>query len=178
MKCCHCKKNLKTINVKIYITILAYIFKKEKTSRIIEGTFPNTQNYCIKCAKLLNEKITGTTNTIEEATILNIEYSYQLMNVYSLDVEPIDALLTAEEGVETPIYSIFQHNLAGCTQMCCDGSYWPNQYPQCPATGNSGICYYTYTYDYCIEGSFGTPPGCYECLSACLGQCLGGGTKV
>jgi hypothetical protein len=114
------------------------------------------------------------TNTIEEAIVLNIEYSYELMNVYSLNVEPIDALLTAEEGTETPIYSIFQHNLPSCDQYCCDGTYWPNQYPQCPSSGNSGYCSYTYTYDYCIDGSaYGTPPGCYQCFSACLGQCGG-----
>lgn len=106
------------------------------------------------------------TNTIEEATVLNIEYNYQLMNVYSLNVEPIDALLTAEEGVETPIYSIFQHNLPQCITVSC--GYWNNAYTyqQCIGNGFSGYCAQTQTYDYCVEG--GTPSGCYESLSACL----------
>ena len=116
------------------------------------------------------------TNTIEEATILNIEYSYELMNVHSLDVEPIDALLTAEEGVETPIYSIFQHNIGSCSQVCCGSWNGASSAFQCISTGFSGWCSITYTYDYCVQGS--VPYGCYGCLSACLGECVGGGAKA
>lgn len=106
------------------------------------------------------------TNTIEEATVLNIEYNYQLMNVYSLNVEPIDALLTAEEGVETPIYSIFQHNLPQCTTVSCGQYNNAYTYQQCIGNGFSGYCSGTQTYDYCVEG--GTPSGCWESVSACL----------
>ena len=110
------------------------------------------------------------TNTIEEATVLNIEYSYELMNVYSLNVEPIDALLTAEEGVETPIYSIFQHNFGQCQMVCCSNSWPVYQYQQCPSNG-SGWCYnvWPYTYDVCVDGSY--PGNCYACVSYCYGSC-------
>jgi hypothetical protein len=110
------------------------------------------------------------TNTIEEATVLNIEYSYELMNVYSLNVEPIDALLTAEEGVETPIYFIFQHNFAQCQMVCCSGSWPVVSYQQCPSNG-SGWCTsnWPHTYDICVDGSY--PGNCYACVSSCYGSC-------
>jgi hypothetical protein len=110
------------------------------------------------------------TNTIEEATVLNIEYSYELMNVYSLNVEPIDALLTAEEGVETPIYFIFQHNFAQCQMVCCSSSWPVVTYQQCPSNG-SGWCTsnWPHTYDICVDGSY--PGNCYACVSSCYGSC-------
>lgn len=110
------------------------------------------------------------TNTIEEATVLNIEYSYELMDVYSLNVEPIDALLTAEEGVETPIYAIFQHNLGNCQMVCCSSSWPVSTYQQCPSNG-SGWCYSAWpnTYDVCIDGGY--PGNCYACISQCYGSC-------
>jgi hypothetical protein len=110
------------------------------------------------------------TNTIEEATVLNIEYSYELMNVYSLNVEPIDALLTAEEGVETPIYSIFQHNFGQCQMVCCSASWPVVSYQQCPSNG-SGWCYNSWptTYDICVDGAY--PGNCYACISNCYGSC-------
>jgi hypothetical protein len=126
----------------------------------------------------LNDSIlvfNNQTNTIEEATVINIEYSYQLMNVYSLNVEPIDALLTAEEGVETPIYSIFQHNYGNCQMVCCSSSWPVYIYQQCPSNG-AGWCYNVWpaTYDTCVDGGY--PGNCYACISGCYGSC-GGATK-
>lgn len=120
----------------------------------------------------LNDSIllfNNQTNTIEEATVLNIEYSYELMYVYSLNVEPIDALLTAEEGVETPIYSIFQHNFGNCTRVCCSSSWPVVIYNQCPSNG--GWCYagWPATYDVCVDGGY--PGNCYACFSYCWGGC-------
>ena len=116
------------------------------------------------------------TNTIEEVGVTNIQYSYETINVYSVDVEPIDVFLTSEEGVENPIYAIYQHNPAGqCKMVCCSGSWPVNNYQQCATTGNSGWCW-TGTYDVCVVSSY--PYNCYECFSNCAGSCAGGGAKI
>ncbi len=114
------------------------------------------------------------TNGIEESTISNIEYSYETINIYSVDVEPLDYLLTAEEGVTTPTYAMFQHNPpASCQMVCCSSSYPVDTYQQCATTGNSGWCYNTWpaTYDVCTTGGY--PYNCYACVSACAGSCFG-----
>ena len=110
------------------------------------------------------------TNTIEEVGVTNIQYSYETMNIFSVDVEPIDVLLTSEEGVETPTYAIYQHNPAQqCTRVCCSSAYPVNTYQQCP--GNSGWCYqsWPYTYDTCVDGGY--PYNCNACVSSCYGSC-------
>jgi hypothetical protein len=113
------------------------------------------------------------TNAVEEAIITKIEYSYETINVYSVDVEPLDYLLTAEEGVESPVYAMFQHNPPpSCNQVCCTWSTnGANSSFQCAVTGYSGECW-TGTFDYCVES--GIPWGCYGCVSSCLGSCIGG----
>jgi len=110
------------------------------------------------------------TNTIEEVDVTNIRYSYETMNIFSVDVEPIDVMLTAEEGVESPIYAIYQHNPATqCTRVCCSSTWPVSNYQQCPSTG--GWCYNTWpsTYDVCVDGGY--PGNCYACLSGCFGSC-------
>ncbi len=116
------------------------------------------------------------TDTIQEVSVVNIEYSYEIINVYSVDVEPIDVILTSEEGVENPIYAIYQHNPAPqCKMVCCSGSWPVNNYQQCATTGTSGWCW-TGTYDVCVVSSY--PYNCYECFSNCAGSCAGGGPKA
>jgi hypothetical protein len=115
------------------------------------------------------------TNTIQEVIVTNAQYSYETINIYSVDVEPIDVILTSEEGVENPIYAIYQHNPApSCIMVCCSGSWPVNNYQQCATTGTSGWCW-TGTYDVCVIGSY--PYNCYECFSNCAGSCAGGGAK-
>jgi hypothetical protein len=117
------------------------------------------------------------TNSIEESVVSNIQYSYEKINVYSVDVEPLDYILTAEEGVTIPKYAVFQHNPpADCLMVCCNPSFNDAaNYFQC-ANDNSGYCGATNTSDYCIADGYGTPSGCYQCLSACITTC-GGATK-
>lgn len=118
------------------------------------------------------------TNAIEEVSIVNTEYSYETINIYDVGVEPIDVLLTSEEGVENPIYAIYQHNIfSSCQMVCCDSSYPVNTYQQCATTGNSGWCW-TGTYDVCISDNSMIPYNCYSCFSNCAGSCAGGGGKV
>jgi hypothetical protein len=113
------------------------------------------------------------TNSIQEVSVTNIEYSYETIDIFSVDVEPIDVLLTSEEGVESPIYAIYQHNPpADCNRVCCSNSWPVSTYQQCPS-GGSGWCYYwPYTYDVCVDGPY-YPGNCYGCLSACFGDNCG-----
>jgi hypothetical protein len=110
------------------------------------------------------------TNTIQEVDIVDIKHSYETINIFSVDVEPIDVLLTSEEEVESPIYAIYQHNPpASCTRVCCTSS-WPVQnFFQCP--DSSGWCYqsWPYTFDVCVDGGY--PGNCYACFSNCFGSC-------
>jgi hypothetical protein len=110
------------------------------------------------------------TNTIQEVNVTNIEYSYETINIFSVDVEPIDVLLTSEEGVESPIYAIYQHNPPPmCMRVCCSSSWPVYSYQQCPSSGG-GWCNYNWpsTYDVCVEGYY--PSNCYSCVSACFGD--------
>jgi hypothetical protein len=113
------------------------------------------------------------TNSLEESIILNIQYSYEKINVYSVDVEPLDYILTTEEGVTIPKYAIFQHNPPPpCQAVCCSGSSDINMYPQCPGL-DTGYCYSSYIYEWCLGDGFGMPYGCYGCVHSCA-QCGGG----
>jgi hypothetical protein len=119
------------------------------------------------------------TNIIEEVNVLDIKYSYESLNIYSVDVEPIDVILTSEEGVETPTYAIYQHNPPpSCKTVCCSSGYPVYTLPQCITSGGGGWCYNSWpaTYDACIEGAYGTPYNCYDCISACITGC--GGAKA
>jgi hypothetical protein len=114
------------------------------------------------------------TNSVEESIISNIQYSYEKINVYSVDVEPLDYILTTEEGVTIPKYAIFQHNPApsSCQAVCCAG--WSNiwSYPQCVGL-DTGYCYSSGTNEWCLENGYGMPSGCYGCVHACA-SCGGG----
>ena len=114
------------------------------------------------------------TNSIEESIVINIEYSYEKINVYSVDVEPLDYILTTEEGVTIPKYAIFQHNPAGpgCQEICCYSNSDVGNYPMCFGTGQGQYCGNTGTYDWCLEDGSGMPFNCYNCVSACV-ECGG-----
>jgi hypothetical protein len=113
------------------------------------------------------------TNSVEESIISNIQYSYEKINVYSVDVEPLDYILTTEEGVTIPKYAIFQHNPAplSCTAICCGAWNDANMVPQCVGL-DTGYCYNGY-YEYCMENGYGIPYGCNGCVHACA-SCGGG----
>jgi len=106
------------------------------------------------------------TNSIEESVVSNIQYSYEKINIYSVDVEPLDYILTAEEGVDIPKYAMFQHNPPGCNTVCCNYFNDAYNYFQCYNPG-SGYCNNSGSYDYCIDG-FSVPNGCYSCASSCI----------
>ena len=117
------------------------------------------------------------TNSIEESIISNIQYSYEKINVYSVDVEPLDYILTTEEDVTIPKYAIFQHNPPppGCIIICCSASNDAGSYTQCLASG-TGYCFQTGTYDFCINEGIGMPFNCFNCLSPCV-DCGGSSNK-
>jgi hypothetical protein len=106
------------------------------------------------------------TNLIENSVIVDIKYTIEKLVIYKVDVEEIDAFLTFEENVETPKYAILQHNINGCTAVCCSSSNNAYQYPQC-ITNGGGYCGGSYSYEYCIEDGYGIPSGCNACLHAC-----------
>jgi hypothetical protein len=106
------------------------------------------------------------TNSIEESIVINIQYSYEKINVYSVDVEPLDYILTTEEGVTIPKYAIFQHNpTPGCNSLCCAGSNDAGGYPQCFGT-STGYCFISSVYEFCLEDGY-LPFNCYGCVHAC-----------
>jgi hypothetical protein len=114
------------------------------------------------------------TNSVEESIISNIQYSYEKINVYSVDVEPLDYILTTEEGVTIPKYAIFQHNPAppSCTVICC--GYWNDagMVPQCVGL-DTGYCANSGYQEYCMESGYMTPSGCSGCIPQCA-SCGGG----
>lgn len=106
------------------------------------------------------------TNDIEESIVINVQYSYEKINVYSVDVEPLDYILTTEEGVTIPKYAIFQHNpAAGCQELCCNGGNDATSYPQCFGT-NIGWCFPSNVYEFCIQDGY-LPFNCYGCVHQC-----------
>lgn len=146
-----------------------------KVSEQTEYKFNRFQDLSVNDSIIL---FNNQTNLIEEVSVVDIKYSYEVLDVYSVDVEPIDVILTSEEGVEIPTYAIYQHNPApSCKTCCCSASYPANTYQQCFTTGGGGWCYNVYpaTYDVCIEGS--CPYNCYECVSGCITGCSGGPAK-
>ena len=188
-----------TNNMEITTTTVEEYSSKNKTVWLINLELSNGSKFIdVEFAKLLSKAGTQTeymfnryqdlavgdsivlfnnqTNTIEEIDIVNTEYSYETINVYDVGVEPIDVLLTSEEGVENPIYAIYQHNFpTGCEMVCCSSSWPVDTYQQCATTGNGGWCW-TGTYDVCVGGGY--PYNCYACFSNCAGSCAGGNSKV
>jgi hypothetical protein len=105
-----------------------------------------------------------STQTYIIKNVISVEYTYEKINVYTLDVEPQDAFLTAEEGVESPRYVMLQHNPPGCLAWCCTyDAGWA--FEQCINGGGSGYCGQTNTYEYCAPSS----PAwhCYQCAPGC-----------
>jgi hypothetical protein len=112
------------------------------------------------------------TNTFLEKLVENIEYSYEKLKIYTVDVEPYDAFLTTEDGVDNPRYTILQHNFGNCAAYCCDQPLDPFV-EQCPAYGfgNTGYCETTFSYQYCLPFS---SAGCFQCAPGCGLECEGG----
>ncbi len=186
-------------NLEVTTTTVAEYSSKNRTVWLVNLELSNGSKFVdVEFAKLLSKINTQTdymfnryqdlnvgdsiilfnneTDTIEEASVIKVEYSYERINVYDVGVEPIDVILTSEEGVENPTYAIYQHNVFGnCKMVCCSGSWPVNNYSQCATTGASGWCW-TGTYDVCVVSSY--PYNCYECFSNCAGSCAGGGPKA
>lgn len=61
------------------------------------------------------------TNIMEKKEIVNINYSFQNLNAYSINIETIDAFLTLEEG-NSNTYGLITHNYDyDCRQWSCPG---------------------------------------------------------
>jgi len=114
-----------------------------------------------------------TTQSYLKKRVDIVEYSYEMLNIHTLDVEPQDAFLTAEENVDNPRYMILQHNVGSCTAYCCTSPQYSGIY-ECLNNGSNGYCYGTYSYEYCASN----PPssGCFQCAPGCA-DCAGGGAK-
>lgn len=111
------------------------------------------------------------TNTLSKKLIENIEYSYENLKVYTVDVEPYDTFLTTEEDVDLPRYTMLQHNIGGCNAYCCPTAKY--NYYACLNEGSEGYCYTGY-YEYCAT----SPPDydCNPCAGGCT-DCSSGGQK-
>lgn len=112
------------------------------------------------------------TNSFLQKLVENIEYSYEKLKIYTVDVEPYDAFLTTEDGVINPRYTILQHNFGSCAGYCCSNQIDP-WVEQCPAYGfgtSGAFCFETYSYQYCLSYN---PGGCTQCLPACGLDCAG-----
>jgi hypothetical protein len=112
------------------------------------------------------------TNTFLQKIVENIEYSYEKLKVYTVDVEPYDAFLTAEEDVETPRYVILQHNYGACYAWCCPNAKF--NFSPCLNGGSEGYCPFTFYYEYCATSS--PDFDCNICASGCA-DCSSGGQK-
>jgi hypothetical protein len=113
------------------------------------------------------------TNSFLQKLVDNIEYSYEKLKVYTVDVEPYDAFLTTEDDVTNPRYGILQHNFGSCAAYCCSNELDP-WVEQCPAYGFGGIgyCFDTDSYQYCLStGQFNS--GCFQCAPGCGLDCIG-----
>jgi hypothetical protein len=104
-----------------------------------------------------------TTQTYTKKMVTTIEYSYEILNIHTLDVEPQDAFLTAQEDLENPVYVILQHNSPGCFSWCCSSEKFGAQ--SCANFGSSGYCFTTNSYEYCAS----SPPDfdCFQCSPGC-----------
>ena len=107
------------------------------------------------------------TQSYVQKIVESIEYSYEKINIHTLDVEPQDAFLTSEEEVITPRYVMLQHNIGDCVGYCCSGDPG-NAFEQCINGGSNGYCMESGYYEYCATSS----PAyfCYQCVPYCA-QC-------
>ena len=104
------------------------------------------------------------TQSYVQKIVEKVEYSYEKINIHTLDVEPQDAFLTSEEDVITPRYVMLQHNLQNCVAWCCNTE--PGYgFEQCFNNGSNGYCYSSYSYEYCAP----SPPNydCNQCTPYC-----------
>jgi hypothetical protein len=108
-----------------------------------------------------------TTQLYVQKIVESVEYSYEKINIYTLDVEPQDAFLTSEEEVVTPRYVILQHNFGNCVGYCCYSQPDPG-FEECINGGANGYCYQSNFWEYCAT----SPPAgnCNECAPSCA-QC-------
>lgn len=108
-----------------------------------------------------------TTQSYVQKIVESVEYSYEKLNIHTLDVEPQDAFLTSEEEVITPRYVMLQHNIGDCVGYCCysDPGYG---FEECINGGSSGYCSPSGFWEYCATTA---PAGnCYQCVPTCA-QC-------
>lgn len=107
------------------------------------------------------------TQSYVQKIVEKIEYSYEKINIHTLDVEPQDAFLTSEEDVSITRYTILQHNIENCVGYCCSGD--PGYgFEECINGGSSGYCSGSGYYEYCAS----TAPAyfCNQCVPYCA-QC-------
>jgi hypothetical protein len=111
------------------------------------------------------------TNSFLQKLVENIEYSYEKLKVYTVNVEPYDAFLTTEDGVINPRYTILQHNIGNCAAYCCYEAI-SYSYQQCPSYGfgSTGYCYDTTSYQYCLSPDQ-VPYSCNQCVPGCGLDC-------
>jgi hypothetical protein len=97
--------------------------------------------------------------------VISIEYTYEDLNIYTLNVESQDSFLTTEEGVDFPRYVMMQHNAApsNCTAWCCSSSAYG--FYQCINSGGEGYCNYSGYYEYCSTSS--PNYNCNQCAPEC-----------
>lgn len=114
-----------------------------------------------------------STQTYIKKRVDVVEYSYEMLTIYTVDVEPQDAFLTTEEGVDTPRYMILQHNFGDCNAWCCTSA--KGGYQACFNSGSypDGYCSFSGYYEYCATSS--PDYDCNACASACV-EC-GGANK-
>lgn len=116
------------------------------------------------------------TNSFLEKLVENVEYSYEKLKIYTVNVEPYDAFLTTEDGNTNPRYTILQHNFNNCAAYCCfnEIGWWVEQ---CATFGfgSSGYCSDTGSYQYCLSSA---ASGCFQCQPGCGLECTGGGKPI
>jgi len=107
------------------------------------------------------------TQSYVQKIVEEVKYTYEKINIYTLDVEPQDAFLTSEEDVSIPRYVMLQHNFQDCLGWCCfsDPGFG---FEECINGGANGYCYQTGYWEYCAPTA---PSGaCFECTPGCA-QC-------
>jgi hypothetical protein len=99
--------------------------------------------------------IDNETNKIETKTIQNIEYSFESLTAYRIDVEQSDLFLSMEESEIEPKYAILTHNYDyDCRIRKCDSI---NAYYQEPSIVRGRDCYTGY-----ISGASATYGACFR----------------
>jgi len=108
------------------------------------------------------------TQSYEQKTVSSIEYSYEKLKFYTVNVEPYDTFLTSEEDVDSPTYVMIQHNNDPCLPYACESP--ASIYGACLNNGSDGYCPFSGFYEYCsttsIRNCTQSAGSCVDCVDA------------